>query len=277
MLRATRRRIGAPAWLALGLVIGLPAMAEAQLFPNREIRRERPQCAGEPPFNAHVRRDYFGYYPTCWSRFPEGWACPCPNPELPNSAAAFRDRPRDPAPKLTAPVDENADTGEAPMGRDPLPGDTNLPPVPNPGRSPFDIERPDGGTPPDPSLPPRGPAGPRPGARPGDNSSSATPATRPGSTTGLLEMPAMPAPTALAGPTADPGGLMLAPEATLTSNTTPTGRDLGPLPAAPMPATSAPIDAGLPVVAGPAPAPAPAPQRRGLLGGLFGQGNRRRR
>ena len=50
MLKATRRRFGSPAWLAVGLVMLLPALAEAQLFPNRTIRREKPSCATEPPF-----------------------------------------------------------------------------------------------------------------------------------------------------------------------------------------------------------------------------------
>ncbi len=90
MLKATWRRLGSPAWLAIGLVFLLPTLAEAQLFPNRTIRRERPPCTSETPFNAQVRRDYFGYYPTCWSRFPSGWACPCPNPELPNLAAVVQ-------------------------------------------------------------------------------------------------------------------------------------------------------------------------------------------
>src|SRR4051812_27232709 len=95
MTEATRRIPGSSALLAIALIAALPSIGNAQLFPNQQIKRQRQACVQEPPFNAHVRRDYFGYYPTCWNRFPAGWACPCPNPELPNAAESFRKQPRD--------------------------------------------------------------------------------------------------------------------------------------------------------------------------------------
>ena len=72
MLTFSRRRFGSASALAMALVAGLPALAQAQLFPNLFVQRERTPCAAEPPFYGHVRRDYYGYYPTCWKRFPDG-------------------------------------------------------------------------------------------------------------------------------------------------------------------------------------------------------------
>ena len=110
-MQRTLRQIGRPAWLGLTLMVSLPGLAQAQLFPNRTITRERQPCATEPPFYSTVRRNFYGYYPTCWSRFPDGWGCPCPNPELPNAAAAFQKQPRDPFVK-PLPEDENDFMGD---------------------------------------------------------------------------------------------------------------------------------------------------------------------
>jgi hypothetical protein len=95
MLTLSWRRVGSSSTLALTLVVGLPALAQAQLFPNLYVQRKRADCANEPPFYGHVRRDYFGYYPTCWRKFPEGWGCPCPNPEVVDWEAAKVKQPRD--------------------------------------------------------------------------------------------------------------------------------------------------------------------------------------
>ncbi len=143
MLKATWRRLGSSAWLSIGLLILVPALAEAQLFPNRTIRRERPSPAAESPYNAQVRRDYFGYFPTCWSKFPDGWACPCPNPELPNRAKSFQDIPFNPTrPMDTGGLGPDDGTGDKPNDprMNPNPGDNPVVPLPEPGRSPFDID-----------------------------------------------------------------------------------------------------------------------------------------
>jgi len=278
MLMTTRRRIGAPAWLALGLVVGLPALAEAQLFPNRTLTRQRTACVNEPPFNAHVRRDFYGYYPTCWSKFPDGWACPCPNPELPNAAASFAKRPLDTQSREPGPeMDPGLDINDRPAESD-MPGpDSRLPEVPR-NRSPFNLDTPPDTTPApttpaDPAPRPRTPGPGRPTPRPNNDNPGARP------TTGLLEMPGLPTPTLVAESRLEPGALALAPEATHASNAGNGDRpDLGPLPSAPTPAASAPMVVEQPPFGASAPAPAAqAPRRRSLIGGLFGGGNRSRR
>lgn len=290
MMQATRRRIGKPAWLGLILVVGLPALAEAQLFPNRTVTRQREACAAEPPFYSTVRRNYFGYYPTCWRKFPDGWACPCPNPELPNRTAAFAERPRD----KFRPIDAaDPDTGEMP-GDDAGPGpaapgagdDSRMPPVPDSGRSPFGAElTPPDNVPrrnvptPDPSLPPQTSRTPAPSARP-----AATPADTSSPTTGLLEMPRIAPPSAasVTDPSLNPSTLALAADATLASTDAATRPDLGPLPSAPLPGGAAPIGAELSADPSllsqnqPGVAPAQAPQRKGILSGLFNSSKRRR-
>jgi len=281
MLTTTRRGPGSAALLAIGLLFLLPAMAEAQLFPNQPIKRQRESCATEPPFYAHVRRDYYGYFPTCWSKFPEGWACPCPNPELPNAAVSFRDRPRDDPSKRPA---EDPGLGAEPDDRampgDPPAPDPDLPPVPDRGRSPFDMDRPGTSGPtraPDPIPPVRAPNG-NATVRPGDNP-SVPPASRISPPTTLREMPSLPevAPSTVQNePTRESGSMAVVPEATLTS-TRPSDRpDLGPLPPTPEVNPGMIGDPERPIVGVPPAVPAQAPQRRSLLGGLFGSGRRRR-
>ena len=139
MLTLSWKKAGATSSLALLLAAGLPSLAQAQLFPNLWIQRERAACANEPPFYGHVRRDYYGYYPTCWRKFPEGWACPTPNPEAPNAAAEFVKQPRDDRSSL---ITEDEIRGERERGRrndpdtlDPSrdPGDLGLDPLPGRG------------------------------------------------------------------------------------------------------------------------------------------------
>lgn len=254
-----------PALLAIGLLYVLPTMAEAQLFPNRTIRRQREACAAEPPFYGQVRRDYFGYFPTCWSRFPQGWACPCPNPELPNAAKSFQDLPLSVPPE--AGVDEpglgNEREGAMP-GEPPVP-DPNLPPVPDRDRSPFDLPmEPEAPTPPRATPPP---------APPGGNPSTSS-AGRASTPTALREMPRLPAvsPTSTREePGLEPGSIALVPDVTLASNPPSSRPDLGPLPtpdAGPM------VDPESPTLGAPPSTPAQAPQRKSLIGGLF---NRRKR
>ncbi len=284
-MRATRRRPGSPAWLAIGILFLLPAMAEAQLFPNRPIKRERVPCAAEPPFYAQVRHDYYGYFPTCWSRFPEGWGCPAPNPELPNPTLAFQKRPREVLPEsgdsnLAPGPDDGVMPGDPPAGPD-----RNLPDLPNAGgRAPFDLDRPETPAAPPagdiPSTTPRAPdinTTPRPGnpaPRPGNPAPSTAPGRVAPPTTGLMPMPELPSASASASavPTMEPGSMMMVPEATLASNPSPARGDLGQLPP---PSGAFPVVAAEPVpVLG---VPAQAPRRRGVLGGLFGSGNRRNR
>ena len=148
----SRRSLG---WLAaLGLfgVTALPSTVEAQLFPNRTIRRQRNEPAQEPPFYSNIRQNYFGYYPTCWQKFPDGWACPCPNPEAPNVAAEFEKRKRDDKSTLLPPDDlgalpegdaaGGAMGGAAGAGRGARPN--NVPSLPDRG-SPFELDTPRSG------------------------------------------------------------------------------------------------------------------------------------
>lgn len=81
----SRRRIGF--LLGLAVVLGVPSLASAQLFPNLPIRRQRPDCAQENPQYKVIRQEYWGYYPTCWRKFPPGSGCP--SPEAPDWAAAI--------------------------------------------------------------------------------------------------------------------------------------------------------------------------------------------
>ena len=114
MLINSRRRFRSPAAWALVVVFGAPALVEAQqsgLFPNAPINRERVPCPHEDPVYRLYRHQYFGYHPTCWRRFPEGWGCP--SPEAPNVAQAFRDQPRD-APPVLPPDDEGDLPGDLP-------------------------------------------------------------------------------------------------------------------------------------------------------------------
>ncbi|GAC1344155.1 MAG: hypothetical protein NVSMB14_08060 [Isosphaeraceae bacterium] len=85
-----------PAALALAVVLFAPSFTQAQqLFPNAPIRvrRQRPSCAEEPPYYKFVRQQYYGYFPTCWRKWPTGWQCPCGHPEPPDLERALRERP----------------------------------------------------------------------------------------------------------------------------------------------------------------------------------------
>jgi hypothetical protein len=276
MLIKSRRRFRSPAAWALVVVFGAPALVEAQqsgLFPNAPINRERVPCPHEDPVYRLYRHQYFGYHPTCWRRFPEGWGCP--SPEAPNVAQAFRDLPRDPLPVLP-PDDEGGLPGDLPglpnggLGREPMPG--ALPPPPDDTRSPFDLDEPGPARPPaaDPVLPEpppiRIPDSPPPGANaptaPGDTTGPA--GLLPGDPqSGLPELPqATPADASLVSPTGQPelGG----PAASLP-------------PVEPLPGQFTPTASNEEFGRAMHAAPARAPQRRGFLGGLFGGSGRRRR
>src|SRR3954469_2486152 len=100
------RRSRPTALLALGVARGARALAGAQLIPNLPIRRERPPCAAENPAYRQIRQEYWGYYPTCWRKFPPGWGCP--SPEAPNWEAEKRRQKLD-----VPPTDGNARDDEA--------------------------------------------------------------------------------------------------------------------------------------------------------------------
>lgn len=130
------------AWLRgclLGLagVLVLPSLVSAQansLFPDIYIKRKRPCCTNEDPRHQHIREQYFGYYPTCWRRFPPGWGCP--SPDAPNWEEALR--------KLPLELPE-AGTG---TGTEPMPGVETDPFL---GPAPGEAPRPARGL---PELPP---------------------------------------------------------------------------------------------------------------------------
>jgi hypothetical protein len=124
--------------VGLALVVSLAERAQAQqggLFPLAPIRRQRVPCDQADPVYKLYKQQYFGYHPTCWRRFPDGWGCP--NPEAPNAAQSFeRIKPGErEGGEGAAPVQEG--TGAPPAGgaRQPLP---NLPP----DRSPFETDTP---------------------------------------------------------------------------------------------------------------------------------------
>jgi hypothetical protein len=266
----SRRRCGHHALWALVLVVGLPALAEAQLFPNLATRkRRRAECCNEAPVFKLYRQEYYGYHPTCWRQFPAGWGCP--SPAAPNSAEALKEiqaeldrqpvggaQPPDGGMQGPGPGAPGPELGPQPPPR--APGE-ELPGVPR-DRSPFELDRPGsrpGGTP-APGLgpvPPRGgnPAdappppggsggGPAPLPPPGE-SASTEPATPPGSPLTLLDV-----------------SERNAPEPTQASNA-----DAAPLRSPALPDPSNPL--ANPGFSTPAPLDAPPAPRRGILGGLF--------
>lgn len=111
------RRLARPSSLAvLALLLGLPGLAQAQLFPNLPIRRQRVDCAHENPAYPMIRQQYWGYYPTCWRRFPPGWGCP--SAEAPNWAASLEKQPL-PKPENTGPDNEEDEMGGPQPGANP--------------------------------------------------------------------------------------------------------------------------------------------------------------
>lgn len=265
MIRRPGRRWGwAPAW-ALLLLAFAPAWAEAQLFPRAPIRRERPPCDHESPVFKMYRHEFYGYHPTCWRPFPQGWGCP--SPEAPNAALEFQRRKRD----EPIPLDGGEDF-EEPMGAEPdpaapgvpQPGGMALPPLPRGDRSPFELDAPappaGGAVPParrdpfepDPNrgTPPAGPLN-----NPLDNPANPfQPSGRPGGSAGLA-------------PESSP---MELPELPDPSNPLARGATLEPMPGS-LPMI---VEAGEPI-GRMAPPAEQAPQRRTLLGGLFGRRLRR--
>jgi hypothetical protein len=132
------RRLGVLVW---AIVLGAPALAQAQLFPNLPIRRERPDCANENPQYKMIRQEYWGYYPTCWRRFPAGWGCP--SPDAPNWEQAKRDIPLDKLPDAedldddSTPPSNGTDPAQPPAEGAPGVRPPVLPELPSDDDSPF--------------------------------------------------------------------------------------------------------------------------------------------
>lgn len=278
MRTRTRRQWNWPAAAAMAVALGAPSLAEAQqggLFPLAPIRRQRVPCQMEDPVYRLYRQEYFGYHPTCWRRFPDGWGCP--SPEAPNAAEAFRLLPRDNPDELeelnpsegeggqpgmgpgAAGPDRGAATPAPAGGTTPNPG--TLPPLPSGERSPFDLDMPST-TPPAVNPPART-------APPAAAPSALPPAVAP-SGTGVPVVP--PAGASLGEPAvpetvpsdgADQPLLALpdpsfGPTSTVSSN------------AAPLPDLSVPGTGPLPPVADADTTPAQAPRRVGVLSRIFG-------
>lgn len=260
----TRGRGPLGAIAALALLLGLPALAQAQLFPNQTIHRQRVACCEENPIYGIYRRQYYGYYPTCWRRFPAGWGCP--GPEAPNSLAAMEEIRKEI--EKQAAEDANVPNGAEPeddMTAPPADRDRNRPRVPE---LPEDLDNPF-------ATPPPGRQAEPPGALP--------PPDGPRAELELSPLPDAPAPIeaqlgsalsrrspAPAGPdaTAPMDGRLLAPARPIQSPAFPDTTFPGPAIEEPLP----PITDGMGAL------PQQARRRSSVIGGMFENlRNRRRR
>lgn len=270
-----RRRMTLAVLACLAIMGAFPTISWAQLLPNLPLQKhKKTPCANESSAIQMYRREYFGYQPTCWRKFPTGWGCP--SPEAPNAAAEFAQRKREKPVPSAGPDDLPAGTDDLPS----MPGDgtapgmderpnSSLPPIPGGGGSPFDLNT-------NPSNP-RPPAGnsPRGGDRPGLDGGPAG---------GPLDPPSRPSPGASARTVKrrQPTLASHAPSLDVPSFADPipqlsSSASFDPLPGsiAQPPALGAVDD----LVDSPAnsSAKATAPKRTGLLAGLFGNVNTRRR
>jgi hypothetical protein len=117
------------------LIVGVTERVHAQqtgLFPLAPIRRQRVPCDQQDPTYKIHKYQYFGYFPTCWRRFPEGWGCP--SPEAPDKAEAFRKQ------KFDAGIEFNQPGRETGPGMETQP-ELNRPAVPRlPGGAPSPFQ-----------------------------------------------------------------------------------------------------------------------------------------
>jgi hypothetical protein len=159
MRKNSRRRGRGLALAVIALSASLPQMAWAQqsgLFPVHPARkRHKVPCDHEDPIYKISRYQYFGYHPTCWHRFPDGWGCP--SADAPDREKSFKEtplgsreegeleKPPEPEPGMEAPQPR-------PRG--------NLPPVPGGERSIFDMPQGAPGAAPPGTPPSRRPAAP---------------------------------------------------------------------------------------------------------------------
>lgn len=269
MLKHTRRLFRSQVTWGIALVLLAPTFVQAQqtgLFPLAPIKRQRVPCPDENPIYRRYRAEYYGYYPTCWRRFPPGWGCP--SPEAPNLAKEYEELKPDPTPP-TPPNDfgdEAPDDGRGGRRQDNAPRSNKpeIPGVPSGGASPLDdrpinLDAPNQNTNP---APPRRDSPPAPEALPGlPPAGSGRPAEPLGA---LNSRPARPA-----------QGIQFEPSNTPIQNSM--NDPLLPLPDPPT-ASTQPIAA--PVSAEPLGSnfdtgtensgmPMHAPRRRSLIGGLF--------
>lgn len=171
-------------WALIALAICFGQSAEAQLFPNLFIRRSRPDCDSEPASIKMHRDHYYGYQPTEWRRFPEGWGYR--HPEVIDRVSLMKEVEEE-VKKLEEEFGPGSREGDEGMGDDLPPrgrgrddgdGGAAVPrpiPLPDDTESPFNLEprqaRPPANQPgdePAPSRPARQPAAPELPA-PGDS------------------------------------------------------------------------------------------------------------
>lgn len=263
MLKQTRRLFRSQVTWGISLVLLAPTFAQAQqtgLFPLAPIRRQRVPCPEENPIYRQYRQDFYGYYPTCWRRFPPGWGCP--SPDAPNMKKEYEAIPPEEVPAYLQrrPEDMGEGNDEEPRDREANPARPEIPGVPPGGRSPLDAP-PEGG----PSTPKR------------DSPPAVEPI--PGRPPGAAESPG-PLSARTARP---PDAIQFERSDTTIQNSA--ADPLLPLPDPPS-ATTQPISAPVsaePLGANVGPAtdgavmPGQAPRRRGLIGGLFDSLGIRRR
>ena len=139
MLKQSIRRKPGQVLAVLAAVMSLSGLAEAQqsgMFPMHAIRRERTPCANEDPIYKLYRNQYYGYFPTQWRRFPDGWSLS--SPEGPHTAEELKKNPIEgPKPFRAEGEGEEMQGPAAPPVR---------PAIPNPPpdeRSPFEMDRPE--------------------------------------------------------------------------------------------------------------------------------------
>lgn len=132
----------------LGLCLFGFESAQAQLFPNIYIRRQRPDCETESPITKMHRDLYYGYHPTEWARFPAGWGVN--NPEAINREELAQQVNKEikrleeeygPSSRNSGRDDDLPPRGG--NGRDDMPGEAVPRPVPLPTEedSPFNLEK----------------------------------------------------------------------------------------------------------------------------------------
>jgi hypothetical protein len=158
----------------LTIIVSLSGLAQAQqsgLLPLHPIRRQRVPCPHEDPVYKLYRSEYFGYHPTVWRRFPEGWGFP--SPEAANPKVEFEKIPVKP---VQPPPTEGEEEAAPAMPGQPEGGRPAVPsPPPEQERSPFEMDRPEGGqgagAAPGGSAPARHPAAPPQNNRPPEQES----------------------------------------------------------------------------------------------------------
>jgi hypothetical protein len=128
-----------------GMILFGVESAQAQLFPNIYIRRQRPDCETESPIIKMHRDLYYGYHPTEWTRFPSGWGVS--NPEVINREELAQQVKKE-IERLEEEYgpssrDDSRDMDLPPRGRqDMTPGDAvpRTVPLPSEENSPFNLD-----------------------------------------------------------------------------------------------------------------------------------------